>query len=129
MDGDAIVTLIITILTFISFLCGVWKYWWEVAQAAATKDISRACEDSDEIGYFTTFVPRWQICPFCITRLESPRIPSLWSIIKLGDLGLFTASIMDNGALQHLLAAIIREVLQRVCLDNGSCRHEQRMSP
>ncbi|KAM0348434.1 hypothetical protein ACHAP4_010949 [Fusarium culmorum] len=99
---DNVPALVINILTFISVISGVWKYWWEVNRASAMKNLSPVGEDIDKIGFFKASVNGCRrLWPFCIRPVEAPRIPSLGSIVKLGDLGLFTASIMDGFKPEH----------------------------
>lgn len=82
----------------VSVIFGVWKAWREVNVIWATKHLGQKCQD-ESMGYFQAYVPfdpLTYIFPFLITKVSVPPIPTLGEIIRAGDQGVFTASIMDN---------------------------------
>ncbi|KAK4443414.1 hypothetical protein QBC34DRAFT_211136 [Podospora aff. communis PSN243] len=97
MEWDGWSNAIIAILTFVLLLFSSWKGWKEVNFRSATKNLHTSCQDEDKMGYFVVSFPWYRhLFPPWMSSVKPPRIPSLRTIIKHGDLGIFTASIMDS---------------------------------
>nr|OQO29982.1 hypothetical protein B0A51_02674 [Rachicladosporium sp. CCFEE 5018] len=92
----SILSYILTVLTILGVLFGVWTSIWEIRIRQATKHLGTICQDADKMGYFVADVPAWWRRIFLyVPRVPYPEVPTISSMIKAGDLSYFDCGMFD----------------------------------
>lgn len=78
-------------------IIGLCRGVYQLSLYNATRHLGLALQNEDEVGYFIA-KPHWShwLFPLYIPTVRTPRIPTLRSIIRAGDEGIFTSGMIHR---------------------------------
>ncbi|PKK44899.1 hypothetical protein CI102_11874 [Trichoderma harzianum] len=95
--SESVIGWVASFFTVAGVIYGVWAAQWVLRLRRSTAHLGSVCQDEEEMGCFVADIPgeRRRLWPFFIGKTPKPRLPTVSSIMRAGDYGVFTSAMFE----------------------------------